>query len=141
MNGAKHDGVAGRLSMRPLVLLPGLLLGGCAAEVAAWEKAETMTVHMTEYRFAPARIALRRGVPYRLHLVNDGRELHEFTAPEFFRAAGVRNPKALVADGHEASLPPGTATDVFVVPLRAGRFPLSCADHDHLSMQGEIVVE
>jgi uncharacterized cupredoxin-like copper-binding protein len=141
MNGAENDCVAGRLSMRPLVLLAGLLLAGCAAETAAWEKAETVTVRMEEYRFVPARIELRRGVPYRLHLVNAGKELHEFTAPAFFRAVGVRNPKALVADGHEASLQPGAATDVFVVPLQAGRFPLSCADHAHLSMEGEIVVE
>jgi uncharacterized cupredoxin-like copper-binding protein len=141
MKGLNQDVSAGSRWLRRLAVLLLLSSGGCAAESATWEKAATVTVTMSEYHFAPARIELRRGVPYRLHLVNNGSELHEFTAPDFFRAAGVRNPRALVADGHEAVLRPGEAKDVFVVPLRAGTYKLSCADHEHLGMAGEIVVE
>jgi uncharacterized cupredoxin-like copper-binding protein len=121
------------------VLLVAALLPRPAS--AAGEPApELVTVVMVEYRFQPSSIELRQGVSTRLHLVNKGAELHEFTAPEFFAAARVSNPGALANGGQEVVLQPGETKDIDLVPLRSGSFTLTCADHDWEGMTGEIVV-
>jgi uncharacterized cupredoxin-like copper-binding protein len=80
-------------------------------------------------------------MPYRLHLENHGKDLHEFTAPEFFAAAIVGNPDVLANAGQEIVVQPGTAVDVDLVPLKPGTYKLICADHDWDGMTGEINVE
>jgi uncharacterized cupredoxin-like copper-binding protein len=80
-------------------------------------------------------------VLYRLHLENRGREMHEFTAPEFLKSVAVNNPDVLAKDGTDVVLQPGDVKDVLFVPRRAGRFKLICADHDWAGMVGEIIVE
>jgi uncharacterized cupredoxin-like copper-binding protein len=118
-----------------------------SAEAAAtppsmdWSKATVLTVVMMEYGFTPNRLRLTRNLPYRLHLENRGRELHEFTAPEFFKAVAVRNPEVLILDGREVVLHPGEQKDVFLVPQRPGHFSLACADHDWAGMTGDITIE
>jgi uncharacterized cupredoxin-like copper-binding protein len=105
-----------------------------------WAKAEPVRVVATEYRFEPDHLRFRRGVPYRLHLDNTGAELHEFTAPAFFRTVTLLNPEAL-ADGGDVVLQPKQQKDVFFVPRQPGRYPLACADHDWEGMVGDITVE
>lgn len=100
-----------------------------------------MTVVLAEYRFVPNELRFQRGVRYRLHLENQGKELHEFTAPEFFMAIDVRNPEVLAGDGREVILRPQEQKDVDFIPRRAGRYRLYCADHDYFGMTGEIDVE
>ncbi|HKS89503.1 MAG TPA: cupredoxin domain-containing protein [Stellaceae bacterium] len=107
---------------------------------AAGGKAQPVTVVATEYQFAPNRLVFRRGVRYRLHVENRGKELHEFTAPEFFRAVTAETPQALNADTTEIDVPPGTAKDFVFVPRQAGHFPLRCADHDWAGMTGDITI-
>ena len=53
---------------------------------ADWTKAESVVVTMVNYEFIPDRLSFRRGVAYRLHLENRGSEIHDFSAPEFFKA-------------------------------------------------------
>ena len=106
-----------------------------------WSGAQTITVVATEYKFAPSRLTLRVGVPYRLHLENRGKELHEFTAPAFLKTVELGNPDALNADHTEVILQPGDQKDLYLVPQQAGRYPLICADHDWAGMTGEIIVE
>ncbi len=106
-----------------------------------WTKATTENVTLTDYKFDPQHIILRQGMVYRLHLVNAGTELHEFTAPEFFKAARLRNPEMLVGSGREVVMPPHQEKDVFLVVLRSGTFALSCDDHDWRGMVGDITVE
>jgi uncharacterized cupredoxin-like copper-binding protein len=124
-----------------------LLAGGpaCAGAMGAPKidrsKAETVIVTMVEYRFEPDRFVFRRGIAYRLHLDNRGRELHEFTAPAFFKAVQLGNPEILSREGQEVVLQPGEQKDVYFVPLRAGRYPLTCADHDWEGMIGDIIVQ
>jgi uncharacterized cupredoxin-like copper-binding protein len=130
-------------------LAGALLAAGCGhvpfiqspAMTADWSRAETVTVVATEYRFEPSTLRLRRDQPYRLHFENAGKELHEFTAPAFFQSVGLRNSDALSAGGREIVAQPRQQKDVFLLPRRAGRFELRCADHDWEGMVGEIVVE
>ena len=112
-----------------------------AASSADWSNAQTIAIVETEYGFNPARVTLRVRTPYRLRLENQGKELHEFTAPAFLKTIEVRNPDVLNADRTEIVLQPGEQKDLLLVPQQAGRYPFACADHDWAGMTGEIVVE
>lgn len=106
-----------------------------------WSKAEPISLLMVDDRFVPDRLTFRHGLPYQLHLENHGKDLHEFTAPEFLADAVVRDPRVLANDGKEVVVQPGQVVTVYLVPMRAGTFRLFCADHDWDGMVGEIVVE
>ncbi len=112
-----------------------------AAPAPDWAAAKQVDVTMTEYRFVPDHLTLQRGTVYRLHLINPGKELHEFTAAAFFATATLREPRMLVNGGQEISVPAGGSADVDFVANRAGVFGLTCADHDWAGMVGEIVVK
>ena len=132
--------VAKRGAALCLVLLLSLAgLPGRAAE-PDWSHARYARILMFDYRFQPSRLVLRRGTPYRLHLVNRGKELHEFTAPQFFKMAALGNAEALNEAKSELAVPPGEARDLLVVPLAAGRYEFACADHDWAGMVGKIAV-
>lgn len=122
-------------------LLLGLLLAALSASLAAAAPAQTVTVVTSEYRFSPNRLVFRRGVAYRLHLENHGKETHEFTAPQFFKAVTLGDPEVLNADRTEIVLQPGEAKDLRLVARRAGHYPLRCADHDWAGMTGDITVK
>ena len=96
---------------------------------------------MNEYHFIPDQLTFQHGTVYRLHLVNQGKELHEFTARAFFASTTVRDPKVLVSAGNEVSVPPGGSVDIDFIPNRAGRYELTCADHDWAGMVGRIMVK
>ncbi len=112
-----------------------------AASSADWSNAQTIAIIETEYGFNPARVTLQVRTPYRLRFENQGKELHEFTAPAFLKTIEVRNPDVLNADRTEIVLQPGEQKDLLLVPQQAGRYPFACADHDWAGMTGEIVVE
>jgi uncharacterized cupredoxin-like copper-binding protein len=111
------------------------------APSAVAETRQTVTLVMTEYRFVPPKLRFRTGHAYRLVLVNHGKELHEFTAPDFLRAIAVDNPNVLVAGGREISLPAGARSELLFSARRRGQFPLSCADHDWAGMVGTITID
>jgi uncharacterized cupredoxin-like copper-binding protein len=144
--------------MLPLALL-ALVLVGCAsrperptaqeaAPVAAdvdWSRAEQVDVILVDFSFRPSRIVLDHGRPYRLHLENRGSGGHNFDAPDFFRSAALRGDAAAeLRDGKGAvELARGEAKDVYLVPMRAGTFPLECSHLLHaviFGMTGEIEV-
>lgn len=100
-----------------------------------------MAVELIDNSFVPERLTFQHDAPYRLHLENHGKELHEFTAPEFFAAALVRDPGALADAGKEVVVQPGATTDVFLIPKKPGTYRLTCADHDWDGMVGEIEVK
>lgn len=128
----------------------GIAAGGVLASLALsaapradvdWGKAQLYTVEMTEYRFIPEHLRFRAGVPYRLHLENKGKELHELTAPDFFKAVQVGNRDVLVPASQDVVLQPHEQKDVLFVADRPGRYKMTCADHDFLGMVGDITVE
>jgi uncharacterized cupredoxin-like copper-binding protein len=92
-------------------------------------------------RFRPDHLGFRQGVRYRLRLENSGAQLHEFTAPAFFKAIDLANPDVLAAGGQEVILQPGEWKEVYFAARQPGRYRLTCADHDWASMVGEIVIE
>lgn len=127
------------MNIRRILLIPLLL--SAAAPVVDWSSPQRVDIVMNEYHFVPDHLTFQHGTAYRLHLVNQGKELHEFTAPAFFAAATVRDPQVLINGGKEVSVPPGGSVDVDFVPTRAGQYDLMCADHDWAGMIGIIFVK
>jgi uncharacterized cupredoxin-like copper-binding protein len=128
---------------RPVVVLCALLLATSARAqpTVDWSKAQTVNLLMVDDRFEPDHLSFQHGVPYRLHMENHGKDLHEFTAPEFLADALVRDQRVLANGGKEVVVQPGAEVDVYLVPMKAGTFRLICADHDWDGMVGEITVE
>src|SRR5580704_1518842 len=87
-----------------------------------WSTAQTVIVVTTEYAFKPKSLTFHVGVTYRLHLDNRGKEMHEFSAPEFVKMIRIRNPKVLDADRVEIVLQPGEQKDLFFVAKQPGSY-------------------
>jgi uncharacterized cupredoxin-like copper-binding protein len=120
------------------VVAMALPLGG--AHAADWSKAKTVNVTMVEYAFKPADLTFKQGVAYRLHFDNKGKETHEFTAADFFKAIEMRDTKPLNADQTEIVVQPGQKKDLYFVAKRAGSYDLRCSDHDWAGMVGHITI-
>lgn len=106
-----------------------------------WARARLVAVTAVDYRFVPNHLVFRRGVAYRLHVVNRGRELHELNAHDFFKTVAIRNPAALDQDRVELVLQPGEQKDLWFVAKRPGRYDMRCPDHDWAGMTGDITVK
>jgi len=136
-----------RMIARPAGLFVALLSAALALAAPArasdpdWSKAETVTMTMSEYQFSPNALTFKRGVAYRLHLVNKGKELHELDGPRFYAAISVGNPEILVNGGMEVDVKPGQSQDFLFVPLQAGQYPFDCDDHEEFGMTGVFTVE
>ena len=122
------------------VIACALVAPARAAEVD-WSNARLVTLTTVEYAFEPNHLIFRRDVAYRLHVENHGRELHELTAPIFFKAVELRNPEALNREHTEIVLQPSEQKDVYFVTLRSGHYDMWCADHDWAGMTATIVIE
>jgi uncharacterized cupredoxin-like copper-binding protein len=125
-----------------IVVLAGFLGAPATAPAAGigWAKARPVTVVTSEYEFTPNHIVFRRGVAYRLTIANRGKELHEFNAPEFFKAITMRDAAALNADRTEIDVQPGRQKVLYFIARHDGRFRLICPDHDWAGMTGTIRV-
>jgi plastocyanin len=125
------------------VLFAGLLalfaIPGHAAD--PWSNAQPMTVIMVDDRFQPDHLTFHAGTTYELRLENRGKDLHEFTAPEFFHATTVRDKRLLANGGIEVVVQPGRSARVLLLPRVKGEYKLTCADHDWDGMIGTITVE
>jgi plastocyanin len=150
INGRGDDRLSGRRWLRPnSVTLVRTLAAAilCALLLAAtpvppdWSKAQTVTIVGKEYGFEPNKLTFQVGARYRLRFENRGNELHELTAPAFLQTVELGNPDVLNADRTEIVVHPGEQKELVFVPMRAGRYPFICADHDWAGMTGEIVVE
>lgn len=121
------------------------IVAACAANQAADHMAQgtptVVTVQAKEYAFVPPDIHLQHGVLYKLHLVNIGKETHELTAPDFFKAAQIETPDVLSGYGREILVQPGESKDMVFRAPAPGTYAMTCADHDWAGMVGKIIVE
>lgn len=125
-------------ALRLAFLLPALAAIP-SLPAAAQDRPQTIEIHLSSFAFEPRLIRLRAGAPVLLHLVNTGRGGHNFSAPEFFAAAG-----AVAGPVRQGAVEVGgrQSADVRLVPA-AGRYRLRCTHtlHSSFGMRGEIVVE
>jgi uncharacterized cupredoxin-like copper-binding protein len=117
-----------------MALIPG------QAHAVDWSKAQAVGVVTVEYAFKPANLTFRKGVAYRLHIDNQGKETHEVTAPAFFKAIRIRDPKVVNADLTEIVIQPGEQKDLLFVAKQPGSYDLKCSDHDWAGMVGGITI-
>ena len=118
-----------------------------AASVAAPAQnvrgAQIVKVTLADYKFVPPTIQLPAGKAVILRLANAADQPHEFAAPEFFRAAMVRQTdmKFINKEG-EAEVEPGKQVNIMLV-AKAGTYHLQCnkPGHNALGMHGSIVVK
>jgi len=142
-----------------LLLVMSVLVGACSAERAAlaplgegapaasqidWAGAAPLDVALQDFEFMPSRIELARQQAYRLHLTNRGGG-HNFDTPDFFRSVVFRDDavsQRARSSGGVIELAGGESLDVYVLPVRDGRYALRCSHvlHSTFGMTGEIVV-
>jgi plastocyanin len=106
-----------------------------------WSRAQVMTVVMVDNSFQPDHLTFRSGQPYELRLENHGKDMHEFTAPAFLKAARVRDKRLLANGGTDIVVSSGKSVSIFLIPGPAGQYDLTCADHDWDGMVGGITVD
>ena len=123
----------------PLALAALLPLAAHAAD--AWAEAQPMTVVMVDNRFEPDHLTFHAGQPYALRLENHGKEMHEFTAPAFWKAATVKDKTLLANGGTDLVVQPGQSVQVLLIAPPKGHYNLICADHDWDGMVGSITVD
>ena len=120
-----------------------------AAQVAAadWSKAETITVTLSEYEFAPATLSFRQGVPYRLRIENRGSVTHYFESEGFFKAIAsqrLKTPRGEIDLPYLKSIAVarGVEKELFFVPVKGGEYDLECTAplHSLFGMDGRIEV-
>jgi uncharacterized cupredoxin-like copper-binding protein len=150
------------LALAALLALPGCAArdvlatddGGYVADAAQrvaaidWDRAETVSVALSEYDYAPSILTFHPDMPYHLHLTNQGFEAHDFSSKPFFQAVAAaklvdfKTTKALprlVSIG----IDPGEAKDLYFVPVRPGSYPFACDEplHATLGMTGTARIE
>ena len=121
------------------ILLAGALALAAAAPAAA--QPAVAIVQLSNFKFAPATIVLRAGVPTVLRLHNAGGSGHNFAAPAFFAAARLDPAAAALVHGGRVEVPGGATVDLPLVPA-AGQYPLKCTHtlHAAFGMKGTISV-
>lgn len=124
--------------MRTLLMIAALLAGPSAAA----EPGQPVEVQLANFKFAPETIVLDHGKAYVLRLRNIAGGGHDFTAREFFAAAGVdQADRGWIKDG-EIEVPAGETREIRLIAPAAGRYRLKCshAFHKTLGMSGTILV-
>ena len=134
----------------PIAILTGALIAtgafvvtrhGSTATPVDWSSAQRVEIRMIEYEFVPSQLRFRRGLPYQLHLVNAGKEGHDFTAPDFFTSVQVKNTDALNESETSVFLRPEQTTDIYFIAHNPGLFAPRCSDHDWAGMTATIVID
>jgi uncharacterized cupredoxin-like copper-binding protein len=127
------------ISRLSLPLLIALTLQAQAAD--EWAHPQIVTVVMVENRFQPDQLTFQQGKPYELRLENRGKDMHEFTAPAFLKAATIKDKRLLTNGGTDIVVQSGKSVQILLIAPPKGHYDLTCADHDWDGMTGGIAVE
>ena len=121
-----------------IALALGLL---ALSPVSATAQPASVAVQLSNFKFAPAAIALRAGQPVTLHLQNASGSGHNFSAPQFFASAKVDPRSAALIHNGTVELKGHQSVDISLVPA-AGNYPLKCSHglHSAFGMRGRITV-
>jgi uncharacterized cupredoxin-like copper-binding protein len=123
----------------PLAL--ALLLPLTTHAANRWADPEKMTVVMVDNRFEPDHLVFHAGKTYDLFLENHGKDMHEFTAPVFLKAATIKDKHKLANGGTDIVVQAGKSDHILLIAPPKGPYDLTCADHDWDGMIGSIAVD
>lgn len=122
------------------LLVLGLLVA--AQSPFDWTKAQTVTVTLSNFSFAPRQPQLQAGHAYQLHLVNAASGSHNFAARDFFGSARVVAADQYKVQDGTVELHGGETVDVRLIAPPAGAYDLKCTHfmHSTFGMRGKILV-
>jgi plastocyanin len=106
------------------------------------QNAARIEIQLANFKFTPADIKLAAGQPVTLHFVNKGSGGHDFTAPEFFKAATMdAATRTKLGKKGRIDLSAGESADVTLTP-KAGAYKVKCGHflHAGFGMTGTITV-
>ena len=106
-----------------------------------WHPGDTELLYLRAFALARGGNIIRAEAYAKELLENHGKDMHEFTAPEFLAAIEVKNSDVLEPGLPEILLHPTERKDLYFVARQSGHYPLRCADHDWDGMVGEIDVQ
>lgn len=132
--------LAGSLAVLVAIIPPPLWAADSEPD---WSQATESDVSLANYSFMPSAIHLRRGQPYRLHLVNTSHSGHNFSSRTFFAAAIVDPADAAKVSNGKVEVGGGQTVDVRVEVQRPGVYPVRCSHplHSAFGMHGNVTVE
>lgn len=141
------------------------ILAATSLAVAA-EKEQKVTITLTEFKFTPAKVTLRAGVPAEIVLVNKGKVEHEFMVYDvpkgkvsdwdeyimdttYFKDIGEVEGEfggiGAVAGTRifEVEVKPGRRAELKFTPKKTGTFEIGCHVEGHYEggMKGTLVVK
>lgn len=101
----------------------------------------SMTVVLRSFRFEPARIELRSGVPVMVRLENLSSGGHSFVAPAFFASSRIEPASGRLIENGRVEVPAHQTVELRLTPT-AGNYPLKCGHmlHAVFGMTGTILV-
>ena len=123
-------------------------LEALADEQIASDNPKRITMHLREYRFEPAQIALKAGEEVELALINDGKVMHEFIT-EALQTLTVDVEINGIITGTlgvtELEIPAGAQAVVRFTPESPGEFLIACRarspkDHFKEGMAAHLLV-
>lgn len=119
-----------------------VIAAAASAQTPDWRGAQTINESLASFSFTPSTLELRRGTPYRLHLVNTASGGHDFSAPQFFAASEIAPEDRPKIEKGRVKLEGGQSVDIRLVPLKAGSYRLHCSHfmHSTFGMKGTIIV-
>jgi uncharacterized cupredoxin-like copper-binding protein len=117
---------------------------GASMQLTACQPAvQEVRIVAQEFRFEPAQIQLRAAEPVHLVIVNEGRELHEFTSTLLANPLVRTLAAAKPAEYREAAsfkIPPGRSVEITLL-APPGVYAFYCKIKGHSGMAGTIMVE
>ncbi len=109
---------------------------------ASAQTAKRFDITLANFSFTPSTITLKAGQPVTLHFENKGSGGHDFTAPQFFKAATMdTGTRAKLGKKGRIDLSAGESADVTLIP-KAGTYKVKCGHflHAGFGMTGTITV-
>lgn len=119
-----------------------LILPFAALALTASAQPERIDIQLSNFKFAPATIAMTHGQPYVLHLTNGSGGSHDFVAKDFFAAAAVAPADRAKIRGGSIELDGGESTEIHLTAPAPGSYEVHCSHfmHSTFGMTGKIVV-
>ena len=120
-----------------------LLVASATATHAQPAGTHALTVELSNFKFSPPAITLKRGERYHIRFVNRSSGGHSFAARSFFAVTTIAPQDTAKVHKGEVDVAGGDTIEIELVPNSAGTFKVHCAHfmHKPFGMKGEIIVE